>query len=374
MPRLVQTHPAMVSRQDDNKIRSLHGLRGMMAWWVVMGHLALAFGWNVPLIDSPELAVDVFILLSGFVIAMLVERRAEAYPVYILRRAFRLFPLYLPLLLISAALLPLQAAVWQSLPLTPGTHARIAIAQAALAHLPFHLGLHAVLLHGLIPLPYSGDVAVSIMPQAWSVSLEWQFYLLAPFLVAALYRGAWLRAGTAVIILQLAAHALPTAFLGAKILLFIAGIATCMGMNPQMRRQALVIAALCAAVTVARDGLIQLVPFGIWSAVIASSLAPPGSALQGPARLLGSRFGYHLGEISYAIYLIHFIVFFLSVYAVTRFGLDGAARAVLVTVATIGFTYLGALACHALIERPGIKLGARLARRIPDAERVLSPR
>lgn len=363
----MQPTAAMVSRHDDTKIRSLHGLRGLMAWWVVAGHIVQAFGWHPLLIDSPELAVDVFILLSGFVIAMLVERKAEAYPAYLLRRAFRLFPLYLPLLLVSALLLPVQLAVWQTLPPTAGTRDHIALAVAAMANLPFHLGIHAALLQGVVPTRLSEGVAVSVMAQAWSVSLEWQFYLIAPFLIAALYRQDWLRAGVMVIALELAAPYFMAAFLGVKILLFVAGIATCMAMDPARRRQGLAIAALSAGVTVLRDGPMQLVPLGIWTAVMLSSLARPGSAANGPARLLGSRIGYHMGEISYAIYLLHFIVFFLTTFAAIRLGLDGAPRAVLVSAATIGLAYPGALVCHHLIERPGIQLGARIARRMAAA-------
>jgi len=364
----------MAPRRDDTKIRSLHGLRGLMAWWVVAGHLVQAFGLHPPLIDTPELAVDVFILLSGFVIAMLVQRKAEAYPAYILRRAFRLFPLYVPLLLMSAALLRVQLEVWQTLPPTAGTPDHIFLAQAALAHLPFHLGIHAALLQGLVPMRFSEGVAVSIIAQAWSVSLEWQFYLVAPFLIAALYRQAWLRVLAIVIGLELVAPFFMAAFLGVSILLFVAGIATCMAMEPRLRRQALVIVAVCAAVTVVRDGLQQLVPFGIWGAVIASSLARPGSAAQALARLLSTRTAFHMGELSYAIYLLHFIVFFVSAYACIRFGLDGAVRAAIVSSVTIGLTYLGALACHTLIERPGIRLGARLARGIARPGPSLSPR
>ena len=363
----------MEARPDARKIRSLHGLRGVMAWWVVAGHLALVFGWNLPLLQSPALAVDVFILLSGFVIAMLVERKAERYPAYILRRAFRLFPLYLPVLLLSAALLPVQVAVWESLPPTDKTAGRIGIARVAMAHLPFHLGVHAALLQGLVPTRFSGNVAASIVAQAWSVSLEWQFYLVAPFLIAALYRPSWLRAGAMVAGLLFAARYFPMAFLGAKIVLFVAGIATRMAMDPQRRRQALIIAALCGGVAIWRDGVMQLVPLGIWITVIGSALAPPGSLRQWLARLLGTRAAYHMGEISYAIYLLHFIVLFVSAYACIRFGLDGTARAAVISGATIGFTYLGALACHTLIERPGIQLGARLARNLGGPASAMPP-
>lgn len=67
------------------KIGALEGLRGVMAWWVVLGHVSLTLGWKLPLIDRNTLAVDVFIFLSGFVITSLVDRKHEAYRPYIIR-------------------------------------------------------------------------------------------------------------------------------------------------------------------------------------------------------------------------------------------------------------------------------------------------
>jgi peptidoglycan/LPS O-acetylase OafA/YrhL len=43
---------------------------------------AIALGWTLPLINRNTLAVDVFIVLSGFVIAGLIDRRNEAYLPY----------------------------------------------------------------------------------------------------------------------------------------------------------------------------------------------------------------------------------------------------------------------------------------------------
>ena len=51
---------------EKSKIKALEGLRGVMAWWVVIGHVSLTAGWQLPLIDRNTLPVDVFILLSGF--------------------------------------------------------------------------------------------------------------------------------------------------------------------------------------------------------------------------------------------------------------------------------------------------------------------
>src|SRR6186713_2887882 len=153
---------------DHLKIHSLHGLRGLMAWWVVLGHSFVAVGWHVPLIERNTLAVDVFIMLSGFVISMLIERKAEPYGVYIVRRAFRLFPLYLVALAISAALLPVQLLAWQSLVANRSNLYRIELVQQALADLPLHLGINLPLAQGLAPKIVGSDIPYAIIGQAWS--------------------------------------------------------------------------------------------------------------------------------------------------------------------------------------------------------------
>lgn len=72
-----------------------------MALWVVMGHVALTF--NIPDLEANPLwkilgengrAVNVFIILSGFVIFHLLNTKKERYERYIARRFLRLFPAY----------------------------------------------------------------------------------------------------------------------------------------------------------------------------------------------------------------------------------------------------------------------------------------
>lgn len=50
--------------------------------------------------------------------------------------------------------------------------------QNILAHIP--------LIHGLIPPSALPDAAAAFLGRAWSISTEWQFYLIAPQAVAAL--------------------------------------------------------------------------------------------------------------------------------------------------------------------------------------------
>jgi Acyltransferase family. len=44
----------------------LEGLRGVASLWVFLGHIALLVNCKIPIIAVPKLGVDLFILLSGY--------------------------------------------------------------------------------------------------------------------------------------------------------------------------------------------------------------------------------------------------------------------------------------------------------------------
>lgn len=178
--------------------QSIEALRGWMAWWVVIGHSLLLIGvggdrppaflgW-VPdkvmsLLLSGDSAVHVFIIVSGFVIAHLLLRKPEPYGPYIGRRFMRLFPVYAVCLVVAM----LVADLYQVTYIDSGfssTGDMKAEREATVAKNYFsHVLLHLTLLHSVVPeviLPYS---STSILGPAWSLSLEWQFYLIAPLLV-----------------------------------------------------------------------------------------------------------------------------------------------------------------------------------------------
>src|SRR5271169_20246 len=100
------------------RLAELEGVRALMAWWVVAGHVAWFFSDRVGNLIHNDSAVLVFMALSGFVITGLICDRREPYGGYMLRRVFRLWPAYLIALAFSAMTLSLQAS--------------------ALAHAPFH--------------------------------------------------------------------------------------------------------------------------------------------------------------------------------------------------------------------------------------------
>ncbi|MBC8038204.1 MAG: acyltransferase family protein, partial [Rhizobiales bacterium] len=90
------------------RIHEFEALRGALAAWVVIGHVFKHSGYApdalypFPLLGDPGMPVDVFIILSGFVIFSLLDHKHEGYWPFITRRFFRLFPLFLVVLLVSA--------------------------------------------------------------------------------------------------------------------------------------------------------------------------------------------------------------------------------------------------------------------------------
>jgi peptidoglycan/LPS O-acetylase OafA/YrhL len=175
---------------------SIESLRAWMAWWVVFGHMLDISGLSIPqdyntkiiqfffeLARSGGTPVDVFIILSGFVVTHLILGSKARYPQYLMRRALRIFPIYLFCLLLSILTVKFYSATYVDLPYAGFREMQFDRLVEQDKNFSKHLLLHLTLLHGLVPdniLKYSSG---SILPPAWSLSLEWQFYLIAPALV-----------------------------------------------------------------------------------------------------------------------------------------------------------------------------------------------
>jgi peptidoglycan/LPS O-acetylase OafA/YrhL len=94
-----------------NRIECLDGLRGLAAFWVLVGHCLILTGFSLPIIGKPDLGVDLFIFLSGFLMLFQYNLRKEkedwsdttTWIAFWVRRFFRLSPLYLVLLIVALA-------------------------------------------------------------------------------------------------------------------------------------------------------------------------------------------------------------------------------------------------------------------------------
>jgi peptidoglycan/LPS O-acetylase OafA/YrhL len=117
------TH-APSAASDTKRVQSIDGLRGIAALLVVLFHLHIAVSraaadWLWPPIDwiarHGSLGVDIFFVISGFVIALSVSRGAGTFAYFgrfILRRSIRLDPPYWAAILLEILLLHLTLRVF----------------------------------------------------------------------------------------------------------------------------------------------------------------------------------------------------------------------------------------------------------------------
>jgi peptidoglycan/LPS O-acetylase OafA/YrhL len=159
---------------------TLDVLRALLAWCVVVVHcvrLSQFTGQVQHVFGAVGVyAVIGFVTLSGYVITNLLLRRKERYAEFITRRFFRLFPCFIVCLAFAVALRPCTIGV-----------DRVREASEH-AYYPLHLLAHLTMLHGVIPDTVLASSSVAFLPPGWSVSLEWQLYLIAPFALALLVR------------------------------------------------------------------------------------------------------------------------------------------------------------------------------------------
>jgi peptidoglycan/LPS O-acetylase OafA/YrhL len=170
------------------QIGPLTGVRGLAALWVAGCHLVaepgLVSGLAARILARGYLAVDLFFILSGFVMALnyghLFKRRIRVavFSRFLLLRLARLYPLYGSILLVRFGYTALRYGSFD-LP-------RPWIA----APLPYP----AIDLPANLLLVQSWGIAKSSIGPAWSVSTEWGAYMVFPVLAML---GLWRGHGTA---------------------------------------------------------------------------------------------------------------------------------------------------------------------------------
>lgn len=60
--------------------QELEGLRGLASLWVVLGHICILTRFQIPILSDPAIGVDLFILLSGYLMAKNHVERKEQEP------------------------------------------------------------------------------------------------------------------------------------------------------------------------------------------------------------------------------------------------------------------------------------------------------
>lgn len=362
--------------------RGIEGLRGWLAWIVVLSHIGITAGARLATARIERIeatgddSVRVFIIISGFVITHLLLTKRETYADYIARRFLRLFPVYVLALACSAVLsVTTMPSVLASGWVSPSLVIRLASEQREIlaGHAPLHLVAHLAMLHGAIPGNLLANSQYMFIPPAWSLSLEWQYYLIAPFLTAALANRRW-RWPMLVLLLAMALayrhrlfgqFALPSFFPGA-VSYFLAGIGSRI-MIERLPETASYPVLLLGAALALRLVLGQgFTPFAIWITLLglirtraegrdAASRAL-GLALDSPlARAAGAR--------SYSVYLMHWPILVSAIALCHRLGPASPWPAFMLTGAvTIAATAAVSQLTWQFIEQPCIRLGGRFTR------------
>jgi len=358
------------------------GLRGWLSWSVVACHIAFFTGLiqrHPQLYKLQQLgdeAVAVFIMLSGFVITHLIIEKQEPYPQYLWRRLLRIFPIYAVALLLAVATTYLNFDTFLASP--PASQypmpeiARLTAQRHALEGSGFvvNLLLHLTMLHGAVSSALVFESQYAFLRPAWSLSLEWQFYLLAPLIVGAARRRlpSIALALVAAVLYRLylrgdlGAFVLPSVLPGAMVL-FAIGIVSCL-----LRHRSQSHGSWLAIVIVIAAALRWPPPthwaIVAWALFFGATLLKdrPGPIGRGIAAvyqpIFASRLARHFGLPSFSTYLLHLPILQLMQYlAVRQLQLDAVWANVLAIVGTLVGTYVASQAAFRWIEVPFIELG-----------------
>jgi peptidoglycan/LPS O-acetylase OafA/YrhL len=379
-------------RTERQKFAAIESLRGWMAWWVVFDHAMFFTGGGQWLIGHPlsralgggELAVQVFMIVSGFVITHLLVVKQEPYGAYITRRWFRLVPLFLAMLILAIITRSLYEIAFIQNPWTSGGQGRIDRLAAEGQSWPIYILLHLSLLHGFIPdslLKYSSS---AFLAPAWSLSLEWQFYLIAPFLVAGLtkIRKSWYPIVAIVVSVFAVNGALGTweypSFLLLALPFFLIGITSRLLFNGRTPWLAIVMTGLSIAAYASGFGLrstvIKLIIVGFIWALFLLITAREGGTISFRSRIFDglswaialNPVVVSLGRVSYSTYLGHIPI--LTIVIGGGMILTGSHdRFVIAALTAVGILLTGivSFAAYRYIEQPGVEYGTRWARRRP---------
>ena len=311
-----------VPRRFTERIPELDGLRGVLAWVIVAVHLMFCSGFRGPqlpgssvLIEIAEGAVDVFMLLSGFAITRLLLVKREPYRLYLRRRVCRIVPAYWVALALAVSLNGWFAANLRRLPATSDGEALAMICDLAASRFWTDLGLHLFLLHGLAPVQVLPFAPYTFLGVAWSLSLEEQFYALAPLLLGLALASRIGFAGIAAVATVGLGFGgywtifMPTAFLPVKLGFFVAGGLTFYAAHRAVcgsRWPLYVLAPSCiaAALWAVGSGRILEAAFtaAVWLVVIVAALIQRFGVV---SQLLNSAPLQYLGRVSYSTYLFH---------------------------------------------------------------------
>jgi len=317
----------------DGRLYSIQYLRAFAALMVVVYH---AMRWTRPSFEIGAAGVDVFFVISGFILWTIARERPMSAGVFLGRRWVRVAPLYWLLTLAVGAL----ALRWPDL---------IWDAHVTLRHLLLSLGFIQHLNPDGQPFP--------VITPGWSLNYEAVFYLIfaASLLVSLRWRIHALTLGLlAVPLFGMVVR--PAYFLGANLMFvqFIAGVwlaeARLHGKLPSRAiGWQMAFAGLALFAALSPLGLFENLFRPFWWGVPAFLLVAGLVTAEYRGGIPSIRPLILLGDASYSIYLAHVIIVQVLSHPLKVSHLSFVPIAVAASVA-------GGIACYFLLERPLIAL------------------
>lgn len=295
------------------RLECLDGLRGALAVYVMLGHLApfaAIPAWIAQPLSHGEAAVDVFFMLSGLVIVQSLHGFDWQPAPFLIARAARTYPVYLAMFAMAIAVQALPTDFARLPWIAADSPARDIWSVGWPRSWAFEIATHLTMTHGLVPDAIVPGAWVGFLGAAWSLSTEWQFYVLVLLIGQ--------RAGSRRLLpafLMLAASGLlwhataphgwqfSRAFLPNKAAYFTLGIASARLRQPHGLRQYALALLATLAVCAASGRADKLLPPLIWTLCLAAQHRPDQAGLAPIGWFLRTRPMQWLGAMSYAIYL-----------------------------------------------------------------------
>ncbi len=389
--------PNYVAQKSD-WLPFLDGIRGFASLWVIVGHCIQNSGWNFPILSSPGFAVDIFMVMSGFLMAYHHRIREKSQPwnspltwyTFYIRRFFRIAPLYY-LLLIPAFTLNQHFNAWQKISETvfPRSWAS-SIAGSATYFRDIDLSniiLHVSFIFGLLP-----QYASSTVLPDWSIGLEMQFYAVFPLIMLLLKRYNYFYISICLWSIDLISNKLFTyntpnpgllgifpqpSFLPLKLSFFLIGILLAEAYYYKSKNSSLSSYLILLAIII--SGYKHSIFILFLSIMIVallfydreSDLLRIGRGIKIVQKILSNKISHFMADTSYSVYLAHELILIPSIALLASFAwyvsLPGIVRFSLLFLEVASLTYCLGWLLYNHVEKPGITLGKAILKRFPKS-------